>query len=269
MQFKIGAFKKLTGLSEGTLRYYEKIGLISPARDDANDYRCYDEYDFLKLVQIKQFNGFEIPLTELLENERIDAPEAMHGLLESQKTIIENRIKELYDRLARIQLHQTFFEKIRNGDDSVERLNNRGIYRLFVTDPKVASHPETPAITARWLSKMPYTHATIRIAREELLREKEGPYKAQLGIGMLERYFNEMGERFTPPMEYTPPHCCVQGMACVGDLGAITRKEIAPFFDYLDRNAMIPIGDLFGWIVHAGKEKTGNRYCLSLRIAVG
>lgn len=269
MKFKIGAFKKLTGLSEGTLRYYEKIGLIAPARDDTNDYRRYDENDFLNLVQAKQFNGFEIPLTELLEEDRLTTPEAMHDLLAAQRMSIENRIKELYDRLARIQLHQSFFEKIKNGDETIERLNIRGIYRLFVTDPATAAHPETPGIVTRWLSKMPYAHATIRIPREELLSDRTGPYGVHLGIGMLERYFAETGERFIPPMEYTPPHCCIQGMACVESLRRITGKDIAPFFDYLDRNSLIPLGDLFGWIVHAGNRQGVPRYCLSLRIAVG
>jgi len=53
VEFRIGAFKKLTGLSEGTLRYYEKLGLIAPGRDEGNDYRRYGGEDFLTLVQIK------------------------------------------------------------------------------------------------------------------------------------------------------------------------------------------------------------------------
>ena len=37
---KIGAFAELTGISAYTLRYYEKMGLIQPYRDE-NGYRNY------------------------------------------------------------------------------------------------------------------------------------------------------------------------------------------------------------------------------------
>lgn len=50
MNNKIGLFKRWTGVSEGTLRYYEKMGLIQPHRDASNEYRAYNEIDFLRLV---------------------------------------------------------------------------------------------------------------------------------------------------------------------------------------------------------------------------
>jgi DNA-binding transcriptional MerR regulator len=39
MNYKIGPFRRLTGLTEGTLRYYEKLGLLKPSRNGDNDYR--------------------------------------------------------------------------------------------------------------------------------------------------------------------------------------------------------------------------------------
>lgn len=42
--YRIQEFAALTGLSADTLRYYEKEGLLAPARD-ANGYRIYSERD--------------------------------------------------------------------------------------------------------------------------------------------------------------------------------------------------------------------------------
>ena len=42
--YHIQEFAALTGLSADTLRYYEKEGLLAPARD-ANGYRIYSERD--------------------------------------------------------------------------------------------------------------------------------------------------------------------------------------------------------------------------------
>lgn len=41
---KISMFSQLTGVSVHTLRYYEKIGLLSISRDGSG-HRCYTETD--------------------------------------------------------------------------------------------------------------------------------------------------------------------------------------------------------------------------------
>lgn len=268
MEFKIGAFKKLTGLSEGTLRYYEKLGLIAPGRDEGNDYRRYGGEDFLTLVQIKQLTGFHIPLTELLEGESLNDAQAMHELLVSQRKALEAKVEDLYERIARLKLHETHFRKILDRETRIERANIRGLYRLFISDERVAAHPETPRIAARWLANMPYAHATIRIRLEELTSGLPGPYGVQLGIGMLERYFLEAGETFREPMQYSPPQSSINGMIFVGDLESIGRAELAPFLDHLEENKLIPVDDMYGWIVYASRTRGAARYCVSLRVAV-
>ena len=42
MSYRIGELAKLIGISEHTLRYYEKEGLVIPERDKKNN-RCYTE----------------------------------------------------------------------------------------------------------------------------------------------------------------------------------------------------------------------------------
>ena len=135
MKYRIGSFKRLTGFSEATLRYYERLGLLSPSRDDGNDYRSYDEEDLLQLVQVSQYSGFDIPLAELPGEGRELSAEAMRALL---------------------------------------------------------------------------------------------------------------GER----------------------LGSISRADLEPFFVRLAAGSLIPVGDLFGWIVYIAREGGRRRYYLSLRMAV-
>ena len=65
MKPSIGSLKRLTGLSEATLRFYERLGLLKPFRDKTNGYRYYDKADMLQLFQIMQHIGFHIPLAEL------------------------------------------------------------------------------------------------------------------------------------------------------------------------------------------------------------
>ena len=41
--------EELTGMSRQNIRYYERMGLLEPARDDSNAYRDYSEEDIRRL----------------------------------------------------------------------------------------------------------------------------------------------------------------------------------------------------------------------------
>ncbi len=268
MRYRIGAFQKLTGLTEGTLRYYEKMKLLRPARHDGNGYRYYDETDLLQLVQIRQFSGFDIPLGHLPREGEDVSCEQMYQQFSAQRNQLEQTIEELHNKLARIKLHEQNFGRIRTELGTVNRSSVGGIYRLFLSDPAVAAHPETAGIVNRWMANMPYTHSTMRIPLRQLRERKEGCYEVDVGIGLLKRYFNELGETFCEPMQYSPANTSVQGIVTAGGLDALDRGTLAPFFRYMSENDLQPIGDLYGWVLYITQEGGAPCYYLSLRVEV-
>ena len=73
MSYTVKQLSELTGLTPRTLRYYDAIGLLRPARDGANDYRRYgpaeverlrrerwDWYDVLMLYYVGRMTDGEI-----------------------------------------------------------------------------------------------------------------------------------------------------------------------------------------------------------------
>ncbi len=268
MKHKIGSFRRWTGLGEGALRYYEDMGLIRPFRDAGNDYRYYDERSFLQLVQVRQLSGFDIQLGELPRNDSVVTIEGMHSILARRRKALESEIDELYDRLARIKLHETFFGQAYPDVSGIQKSNIRGIYRLFISDPEVADHPETAGIVSNWISRMPYAHATLRVPLSALLERGDGPYSAQVGIGMLERYFNDIGDTFREPMQYTAPNTSVSGNILVDDPYGIRRSDLEPMLAYMDERSLVPCDDMFGWIVYISSAGEEAKYYISLRVAV-
>ena len=65
---RIAEASAATGLSAHTLRYYEQIGLITPATRTGNNYRTYGEQDVHNLRFIKRARtlGFSLEETETL-----------------------------------------------------------------------------------------------------------------------------------------------------------------------------------------------------------
>ena len=61
----VNQVSKLTGVSIRTLQYYDRIGLLSPAKYTESGYRLYDDTALERLQQIMLFKELEFPLKEI------------------------------------------------------------------------------------------------------------------------------------------------------------------------------------------------------------
>ncbi len=65
MEYTINKLAKLAGVSTRTLRYYDELGLLSPARISSNEYRIYGEKEINRLQQILFYRELGVPLEEI------------------------------------------------------------------------------------------------------------------------------------------------------------------------------------------------------------
>lgn len=63
--YTVKELSRLTGLTPRTLRYYDAIGLLSPARNRDNDYRLYGGAEVDRLQEILLYRGMGLPLEEI------------------------------------------------------------------------------------------------------------------------------------------------------------------------------------------------------------
>ena len=98
--FQIGELSKHADVPEKTIRYYEEIGLLPPARRSANSYRVYDEADVERLRFIRSARALDFTLQEiapiLAARDRREPPCGhVMELLHDHIGEIETRIDEL------------------------------------------------------------------------------------------------------------------------------------------------------------------------------
>ena len=92
----VNEVSKLTGVSIRTLQYYDKIGLLHPARYTQAGYRLYDDAALETLQQILLFRELEFPLKDIrkiissLDFDRDRALSQQIELLKLKKEHIEN-----------------------------------------------------------------------------------------------------------------------------------------------------------------------------------
>lgn len=92
----------LTGVSIRTLRYYDEIDLLKPAKVTEAGYRLYDENSLKKLRQIMFFRELEVPLSEIkafMKESQCDD----RKILETQKMMLEmkrNRLNGIIELIS-------------------------------------------------------------------------------------------------------------------------------------------------------------------------
>ena len=84
---------KQSGVSAPNIRFYEKEGLLNPARLPGNDYRDYTEQDIRTLRFIRMLRMLDVPLPVIRSVLAGDAP--LGNILREQQTALEQRAKQL------------------------------------------------------------------------------------------------------------------------------------------------------------------------------
>lgn len=97
----INEVENIVGLSKKSIRYYEENGLLSPRRNESNDYRVYDEEDIIKLRKLKFLRELNVSIRELklLDNGELTLSDCIRGRIAQ----IENE-EEAYQRIKKMCL---------------------------------------------------------------------------------------------------------------------------------------------------------------------
>ncbi|MDU2064174.1 MAG: MerR family transcriptional regulator [Sporomusaceae bacterium] len=94
-KWTIGEVANLFEVSTDTLRHYEKMGLFSSQKNEANGYRYYSYDEIIVLMDILFFRNLELPVKEVKRIlTELDISDITSILYQSQ-TRVEKRIREL------------------------------------------------------------------------------------------------------------------------------------------------------------------------------
>ncbi len=103
MEYTINKLAKLAGVSTRTLRYYDELGLLSPARISSNGYRIYGQKEIDRLQQILFYRELGVSLEEI---RNILASKDFDGLL-----ALESHLSALLARREQLNLLVANVEK--------------------------------------------------------------------------------------------------------------------------------------------------------------
>jgi len=131
----IGKMAKLNGISEQTLRLYDKMGLITPCEvNEQTGYRYYDIKQCAQLDMIQYMKALGMNLAEIRRRFEENDIDKMRSILERQKLNIEHKMKELdYAKKALDRAIESYqrYEAAPDGNHVIlEYLQKRRIFRF-------------------------------------------------------------------------------------------------------------------------------------------
>ena len=97
----IGEVARLTGFSTNTLRFYEELGLVRPARTEAG-YRLYGPEELARLGFVKQAKLIGLGLDEIAELVGLAAEGKQGEVVHRLEGILEAKMEETRQRMAEL-----------------------------------------------------------------------------------------------------------------------------------------------------------------------
>jgi MerR family transcriptional regulator, aldehyde-responsive regulator len=116
-----------TGLSEHTLRYYERAGLLSAVRrDGSSGHRRYSADDVARVSTLACLRATGMPLEQMrryftLAARGRSAAHELRGLLEQQEGALEERMQAMQRHLDYVRRKIDYWKAVEAGKDAVAR----------------------------------------------------------------------------------------------------------------------------------------------------
>src|SRR3954465_2372197 len=91
MEYTVQKLGLLAGISTRTLRYYDEIGILKPARINSSGYRIYGQAEVDRLQQILFYRELEVSLDRIKEIIADPAFDGAAALKEHRKKLLEKK----------------------------------------------------------------------------------------------------------------------------------------------------------------------------------
>jgi MerR family Zn(II)-responsive transcriptional regulator of zntA len=125
--YTIGDLVKELKINKETIRYYEKVGLLSEPKKNANGYRIYSKKDIemIRFIRIIKSFGFSLKEIGILIHDEI-----LCGSMEDIKTMVEGKINELNIKINELEGKKSLLMKVNKtlSSENMEACNNIEIY---------------------------------------------------------------------------------------------------------------------------------------------
>lgn len=128
-------FSRLTGIRRENLRFYDRIGLLSPDKRGDNNYRYYSRHQLSAAYLIVSLRGLGVGIEEIKQYATRHTPENMMNLFTQQDARIEAEMQQLRQTRQILRIHADMVGAALLHDENDLFLERREEESIFLCPP--------------------------------------------------------------------------------------------------------------------------------------
>ena len=107
--YSVGEMAEYFGVSRDTLRLYDKMGILSPKKNEDNGYRVYSRADFICLDYVMRLKSLGMRLEDINMMINDCTIERAEAIMQVQDKLIDEKIRELKSLQMMVRDYQKSF----------------------------------------------------------------------------------------------------------------------------------------------------------------
>ena len=247
-KYTTGEVATLLGLHPQSVRYFDKVGIITPNRNNENHRRSYSIYDMYVLTLRSNYQrlGFSVRETEEILNNA------------SFSDISEKMREKVRLLQKKIDLDSFLVEGLKQQQetlDSIHLLMNRYFFRLLpaawrhahIRDQEFCSDPDSCNARKIAVQMMPYSRYSFRFSLEEINSGTQPLYRCDVSVPEKAAVFYDFHR--IPGTWYVPSRLCIYTILRLESLRAPEWNDLLMVRSYVAENHLHIDGDIFGDIL--------------------
>ncbi len=246
VKYKIGDVARILGVSTDILRYYERKGVVTPEKDETNDYRYYDSWHINFLMDCLWFKNYGFSIEQIADMVRIPTAAELGELFLHKEDELRAHIRRCQLLLRRSEEHRAELQMIDRLLYKCEIAQSPGFIRFI---DRIGENYMTDSVTnetaKKWLEALPFNHRYFEMPSDSLMPGQEDDYR--WGYSLSEEYVKELGFAVTPPMIRFPSRRCIHTVfKNSGGKGGFSPSLLEYTLDYARQNGITLFGPIHG-----------------------
>lgn len=231
LTYKSGDAARMLGISQETIRYYEKCGIILSDKTEENGYRCFRFRNLLSLVHLRLFRRLNFPIQDawkLVNGETIQS--VSDGLIANERLLADQieLMTQMLDFSAQMQ------KEVLRIPENLYHFTIRqapGYYHIkFQNNKQIIKNKLYQQVIKTWYEKSPAVQAGILAPLDALNPE----YQAEVGFIMQQDHFERWIDQVPEAVHFIPGGRALYCVAkvepdCIG-----FYEPMQPIIDYVN-----------------------------------
>ncbi len=244
-KYKINYVAKILGLTPQAIRYYEKKGLILPARIEENQYRSYDAWDIVLLLRTRAYREYGFAVNEIVDILRDGSPERLIEKLEKRAQEVEAEIEKLKTVLSGLKYFSSRMQFMQENKGRYLVAERPAMYMLYIQkEYEMSDDPDVKKMLSEWCENPNVFPCTALFLDDITSKDFIG---AQCMLAEDAKRLQIQEGRF---VSYIEPRTCVYAVIEISSREELTNKILQPILDYMKKVGLKPVDDIFArWLV--------------------